>query len=162
VIDFVAHARVRVNPHGEDSAGGCAGACGAMWITPRMCSGRPSRAASISTTGVGGLTLGGGLGHLSRSCGLTIDNLLTVDNGSGGWSHDHRQRRAEYPISSGHVRGGGGNSAWRRLSLSHPPGPHCHRWAHVWPIEDAPEVMQRYEEFITDAPEEINGFLHFW
>ena len=39
----------------------------------------------ISTTGVGGLTLGGGIGHLTRQCGLTIDNLLAVDMRIAGW-----------------------------------------------------------------------------
>nr|MBA3746425.1 FAD-binding oxidoreductase [Solirubrobacterales bacterium] len=62
----------------------------------------------ISTTGVGGLTLGGGLGHLTRSCGLAIDNLLEVEIvlPSG---EQVRASADEHPDLFWAIRGGGGN-----------------------------------------------------
>jgi FAD/FMN-containing dehydrogenase len=115
----------------------------------------------ISTTGVGGLTLGGGLGHLSRSCGLTIDNLLSVDTvlADGSFITADEERNADLFWA---VRGGGGNfgvvtSFTFRTHSVHTvtAGPM------FWPVEDAPEIMRRYEDFITDAPEEISGFFAF-
>jgi hypothetical protein len=115
----------------------------------------------ISTTGVGGLTLGGGIGYLSRSCGLTIDNLLAVDMvlADGRFVTADENRNADLFWA---IRGGGGNfgvvTSFR--FRTHPvhtvtAGPI------FWPIEAAPEIMPRFEEFITNAPEEISGFFAF-
>ena len=115
----------------------------------------------ISTTGVGGLTLGGGIGHLSRKCGLTIDNLLSVDMvlADGRFVTANADQNQDLFWA---VRGGGGNfgvvtSFTFRLHPVHTvtAGPM------FWPIEQTAEIMRRYEQFITDAPEEINGFFAF-
>src|SRR5206468_4283380 len=62
----------------------------------------------ISTTGVGGLTLGGGVGHLARSCGLSIDNLLGADVvlANGSLVHANEDEHADLFWA---IRGGGGN-----------------------------------------------------
>jgi hypothetical protein len=113
----------------------------------------------VSTTGVAGLTLGGGIGHLSRKYGLSIDNLLAVDMvlADGSFVSASAERNPDLFWA---VRGGGGNfgvvtSFTFRLHPVHTvtAGPM------FWALEDAPEVMQQYERFITDAPEDINGFL---
>ena len=116
---------------------------------------------TISTTGVGGLALGGGVGHLTRKCGLTIDNILAVDmvlaDGSFVTASDEDNEDLFWAI-----RGGGGNFGivTSFLFRTHPihtdyAGPM------LWEMEDAPEVMKWYREYITTAPEDINGFFAF-
>jgi hypothetical protein len=115
----------------------------------------------ISTTGVGGLTLGGGLGHLTRQCGLTIDNLLAADMvlADGRFVTVSGEENEDLFWA---IRGGGGNFGivTSFLFKLHPihtnyAGPM------LWELDQATEVMQWYREFITQAPEEISGFLAF-
>jgi FAD/FMN-containing dehydrogenase len=115
----------------------------------------------ISTTGVAGLTLGGGIGYLARSCGLTIDNLLSVDmvlaDGSFVTADEER-----HPDLFWAVCGGGGNfGVVTSFTFRTHPVHTVTAGPIFWPVEDAPEVMRHWEEFITDAPEEINGFFAF-
>jgi FAD/FMN-containing dehydrogenase len=115
----------------------------------------------LSTTGVGGLTLGGGIGHLSRGCGLTIDNLLEVDvvlaDGSFITANEHQNTDLFWA-----VRGGGGNfGVVTSFTFRAHPVHTVTAGPMFWPIEDAAEVMKKYEQFITNAPEEITGFFAF-
>jgi FAD/FMN-containing dehydrogenase len=115
----------------------------------------------ISTTGVGGLTLGGGHGHLSRQYGLTIDNLLEADlvlaDGRFVTVSDTR-----HPDLFWAIRGGGGNFgvATSFLFQLHPvslvnAGPT------LWELEHSAAVLRWYREYITSAPESLNGFFAF-
>lgn len=115
----------------------------------------------ISTTGVGGLTLGGGIGHLTRRCGLTIDNLLSVDMVLADGSFVTASSEENEDLFWA-VRGGGGNFGvvTSFLFKLHPiktviGGPT------LWPLERAADVMKWYREFITAAPEDLNGFFAF-
>ena len=118
-------------------------------------------AGIISTTGVGGLTLGGGIGHLTRQCGLTIDNLLAVDVvlADGRFVTANAKENADLFWA---VRGGGGNFGVVTAFLykAHPihtnyAGPM------LYPLEDAAEVLRWYRKFIVKAPKELNGFFAF-
>jgi len=115
----------------------------------------------ISTTGVGGLTLGGGLGHLTRKCGLTIDNLLEAEMvlASG---ESVRVNADEHPDLYWAIRGGGGNfgvvtSFQFRL---HEVGTII-GGPTFWSAEQGAEVMSAYREFLPNAPRELNGFFLF-
>ena len=115
----------------------------------------------ISTTGVGGLALGGGVGNLTRRCGLTIDNLLAVDMVLSDGRFVTASAR-EHPDLFWAVRGGGGNfgvvtSFLFKAHLIHTnyAGPM------LWHMEEAAEVMRWYRNFITKAPNAINGFFAF-
>jgi FAD/FMN-containing dehydrogenase len=115
----------------------------------------------ISTTGVGGLTLGGGLGHLTRKCGLAIDNLLEAEvvlaNGE--------RVRASADENSDlfwALRGGGGNFGVVTSFLFR-----LHEVGTViagptfWPVESGAEVLRAYRDFLPNAPRELNGFFLF-
>ena len=115
----------------------------------------------IGTTGVGGLTLGGGLGHLTRKCGLTIDNLLEADVVLADGRLVTASAEKE-PDLFWALRGGGGNfgvvtSFLFRLHAVHTvvAGPT------FWPLERAGDVMRWYRKFIVAAPEDLNGFFAF-
>jgi len=115
----------------------------------------------ISTTGVGGLTLGGGIGHLTRKCGLTVDNLLSVDvvlaDGRLVTASSDRNEDLYWA-----VRGGGGNYGvvTSFLFRLHPVKT-VYAGPTFWPLEQADGVMKLYRQFIADAPDDINGFFAF-
>jgi FAD/FMN-containing dehydrogenase len=115
----------------------------------------------ISTTGVGGLTLGGGLGHLTRKFGLTIDNLLEAEMvlASG---EVVRVNADEHPDLYWAIRGGGGNFGvvTSFLFRLHEVGT-IFGGPTFWPVEQAEEVMSAYREFLPSAPRELNGFFAF-
>jgi FAD/FMN-containing dehydrogenase len=115
----------------------------------------------ISTTGVGGLTLGGGMGHLTRKYGLTIDNLLSADVVLADGSFVVASAE-QNPDLFWAIRGGGGNFGvvTSFLFQAHPvqmviAGPM------LWNLDQAAEIMKWYREFIVHAPEELNGFFAF-
>lgn len=115
----------------------------------------------MSTTGVGGLTLGGGLGHLTRKCGLTIDNLLAADvvlaDGSVVTANQRRNQDLFWAI-----RGGGGNFGIVTSFLFKAHRVHTdYAGPMLWELERAPEVMGWYRDFIVDAPDDLNGFFAF-
>ena len=115
----------------------------------------------ISTTGVGGLTLGGGIGHLTRQYGLTIDNLLAADVvlADGGFVVASAEENDDLFWA---LRGGGGNFGvvTSFLFQAHPVHTVC-AGPMLWELEQAPDIMKWYREFIVQAPEEINGFFAF-
>ena len=115
----------------------------------------------ISTTGVGGLTLGGGLGHLTRACGLTIDNLLAADLVLADGQFVTASAKENVDLFWA-IRGGGGNFGVATSFLFKAHAVHTdYAGPMLWPLEQATEVMQWYREFIVQAPENISGFFTF-
>lgn len=116
-------------------------------------------AGIISTTGVGGLTLGGGVGYLSRKFGLTIDSLLEADMVLADGTFVTTSEK-EHPDLFWAIRGGGGNFGivtsfkFQGHDLKNVVGGPT-----LWPIEQTDEIMEWYDRFIQHAPEDLNGFI---
>ncbi len=115
----------------------------------------------ISTTGVGGLTLGGGIGHLTRKCGLSIDNLLSVDIVLADGSHITADETNNSDLFWA-VRGGGGNFGvvTSFLFRLHPIDT-VYAGPMLYELSETEEVMKWYRDLIVVAPEDINGFFAF-
>ena len=110
----------------------------------------------ISHTGVAGLTLGGGLGHLTRKHGLTVDNLRAVDLVTAGGERLRVDAESEPELLWG-LRGGGGNfgiATALEYDL-HPVGPMVLGGPIFWPLADAPEVLGLLRQFAPGAPDEL-------
>lgn len=115
----------------------------------------------LSTTGISGLTLGGGLGHLSRAYGLTVDNLLEADLVLA----DGRLVTANEDTNSDlfwAIRGGGGNYGvvvsflfrMRKAGTVY-GGPM------LWHLSETEQMMKFYRDFILEAPKEVYGYFAF-
>ena len=109
-----------------------------------------------STTGVAGLTLGGGFGWLSRKHGLTVDNLLSADvvTASG---EVVRADEKSHPDLFWAIRGGGGNFgvATSFEFKLHPVGPQVIAGLIVHPFDDAKKVLDDYRKLVAKAPDEL-------
>jgi FAD binding domain-containing protein/berberine-like enzyme len=115
----------------------------------------------ISTTGVAGLTLGGGIGYLTRQYGLTIDNLLSVDMvlADGSFVTASADENSDLFWA---VRGGGGNfGVVTSFEFRLHPVSMVNFGPTFWPLEQAADVLRAYRRFIVDAPEYVNGFFAF-
>ena len=114
----------------------------------------------VSHTGIGGLTLGGGLGHTMRKFGLTVDNLRSVDLVTADGEAIHVDAWTEPELFWG-LRGGGGNFdiATAFEYRLHPVGPLLLCGPIFWPLADAPEVLRFVRDFAPQAPDELGLVL---
>lgn len=115
----------------------------------------------ISTTGVGGLTLGGGIGYLSRAYGLTIDNLLGAEvvlaDGRIVTASENENADLFWAL-----RGGGGNfGVVTSFEFKAHPVSTVYGGPMLWPMEQARELMEWWRDFMLSAPEDINGWFGF-
>jgi FAD binding domain-containing protein/berberine-like enzyme len=115
----------------------------------------------ISTTGVGGLTLGGGIGHLTRGYGLTIDNLLGAEVvlADGERVTASADDNAELFWA---VRGGGGNfGVVTEFTFRAHPVSDVVGGPTFWPIEQTDELLAAYREYLPTMPRNATGFFCF-
>jgi FAD/FMN-containing dehydrogenase len=159
VIDLAGLDEVIVDPESDTVrvGGGC------TWSAVDAATaeyGRATPSGIISTTGVGGLTLGGGLGHLTRRFGLTVDSLVgaSVVLADGSTVHVSAD---EHPDLFWALRGGGGNFGvvTQFEFRTHPIGETVMAGPTFWPIEQTAEVMRFFREFLPAAPRAVNGFF---
>jgi FAD/FMN-containing dehydrogenase len=110
-----------------------------------------------STTGIAGLTLGGGFGWLSRKYGMTVDNLESVEVVTAA-GEVIRASAVEHPDLFWALRGGSGNFgvATRFEFRLHPVGPEVLSGLIVYPISDGRSVLRQYGEFAAGAPDELS------
>jgi len=115
----------------------------------------------ISTTGAGGLILGGGMGHLSRKCGLSIDNILgaqvVLADGSVVAADESTNDDLFWAI-----KGGGGNfGVVTELTMQLHPVATVVAGPMLWPLDRSADILSWYREFILNAPEDLSGFFAF-
>jgi FAD/FMN-containing dehydrogenase len=114
----------------------------------------------VSHTGVGGLSLGGGIGWLMRKHGLTVDNLLEAEvvTAEGEIIRASANERRDLFWA---LRGGGGNFGVVtsfRFAL-HPLGPTVVAGPVFWAAEDTTDVLRFYREFLAEAPDELGNVI---
>jgi FAD/FMN-containing dehydrogenase len=113
-----------------------------------------------STTGIAGLTLGGGFGWLTRKYGMTIDNLVSVNMIMA----DGKKIRASEKENADlfwAIRGGGGNfGVVTQFEFQlFPVGPEIVAGLIVFPFDQAMQVLTKYRQFVNSAPEELNVWV---
>jgi FAD/FMN-containing dehydrogenase len=155
MIDLSLMKSVAVDPEARTARG----AGGLLWsdldrATQRV--GLATTGGIISHTGIAGLTLGGGLGHLMRKHGLTVDNLLSVDLVTADAQRRHVDAETEPELFWG-LRGGGGNFgiATALEYRLHPVGPLVLAGPMFWPQDEAPLVLRFLREYAAEAPDEL-------
>lgn len=115
-------------------------------------------AGIVSTTGIAGLTLGGGTGYLTRQYGLTIDNLVEADVvlADGTFVTANEQQHADLFWA---LRGGGGNfGVVTSFVFRAHPVKNIYGGPIFWELKDAAKVLKTYRDFIGKAPVKLGMF----
>ncbi|WP_116952944.1 FAD-binding oxidoreductase [Jiangella endophytica] len=157
VIDLSAMRGVRVDPAAR-TARAEGGATWGDFNAATYSYGLATTGGIISTTGVGGLTLGGGIGYLARGCGLSCDNLVSADvvTADGRILVASEDENADLFWA---LRGGGGNfGVVTSLEFQLHPVKDIYGGPMFFSLDDAADVLRFYRDFIQDAPEQFGGF----
>ena len=160
VIDLVNMRGVRVDP-GAKIARAEGGATWGDFNAATHAFGLATTGGIISTTGVGGLTLGGGIGYLSRRYGLSLDNLISADvvtaDGKLRICSDEENQDLFWAI-----RGGGGNfGVVTSFKFKLHPVKDIYGGPMFFELSDGKALLEFYRDFIKTAPEELGGFPAF-
>ncbi|HEY9375557.1 MAG TPA: BBE domain-containing protein, partial [Jiangellaceae bacterium] len=117
-------------------------------------------AGIVTTTGLAGLTLGGGIGWLMRKYGLTIDQLLSVELVTADGQH-MRASAGENPDLFWAVRGAGANFGvvTEFVFQLNPLGPEVFAGGTFWPMQESANVLRFYRDWITDVPDELTTIV---
>lgn len=113
-----------------------------------------------STTGIAGLTLGGGFGWLTRKYGMTVDHLVSVDLVTAE-GRKIRASETDNPDLFWALRGGGGNfGVVTRFEFQlFPVGPEIFAGLMVFPFSQAKQILNKYRQFVKSAPEDLNVWV---
>jgi FAD/FMN-containing dehydrogenase len=160
VIDFANTTGVRVDPASR-TARSDAGATWADFNHATHAFGLATPGGIVGSTGVAGLTLGGGFGYLTRKYGLSCDNLISADvvTADGKFVTASESENDDLFWA---LRGGGGNfGVVTSLEYRLHPVDMVHAGIIIYPMEHAETVAKFYRDHIASAPEELGAFLAF-
>ena len=137
---------------------------GALWAEidhETQAHGLATTGGLVSTTGVGGFTLGGGLGWAMRKYGLACDNLIAADVVTADARLVHASETDNADLLWG-LRGGGGNfGIVTRFELAlHPIGPTIYAGPIFYPAEDAFDLLRTFRDWSADAPDEVTALVN--
>jgi FAD/FMN-containing dehydrogenase len=160
VLDLSPMRQVRIDPEARTATaeGGCTWA---DYDAATQQYGLASTGGMLSSTGIAGLTLGGGVGWLTRQCGLACDNLLGAEvvTASG---EVVRASASEEPDLFWGLRGGGGNfGVVTSFEFRIHPVQQIHGGFLVYPFDRARDVCRAYRELVVDLPDELTTLLSF-
>jgi FAD/FMN-containing dehydrogenase len=157
VIDLSGMREVHVDPV-RRTARAQGGATWGIFNEATHAHGLATTGGVVSTTGVGGLTLGGGIGYLARGVGLSCDNLVSAEvvtaDGRAVTASESENEDLFWAL-----RGGGGNfGVVTSFEFRLHPVTDVYGGPMFFDASDAGTVLRAYREFIADAPEEFGGF----
>jgi FAD/FMN-containing dehydrogenase len=117
----------------------------------------------VSTTGIAGLTLHGGVGHLRRKYGLSLDNLVSVEIVTAD-GQVRRASAAENEDLFWAVRGAGSNFGVVTSFefQAHPVGPMVMVGAIFYPLEQGRELLPKWRDYVESAPDELSSIALVW
>jgi FAD/FMN-containing dehydrogenase len=160
VIDFSQMRSVRVDPK-TATARADAGVTWGDMNAATYAFGLATPGGIISTTGIAGLTLGGGVGYLTRGFGLSVDNLISADvvTADGQFLVTSESENADLFWA---LRGGGGNfGVCTSFQYKLHPVKDVYWGPMFYEIEEAENIFRFYREYIKDAPEQMGVFPAF-
>jgi FAD/FMN-containing dehydrogenase len=160
VVDLAGMREVRVDPAAR-TARADGGATWGDFNAATHAFGLATTGGIISTTGVGGLTLGGGIGYLARGYGLSCDNLVSADvvTADGRFLVASEDENDDLFWA---IRGGGGNfGVVTSFMFRVHPVKDIYGGPMFYELRDAGAVLRFFREFIADAPEELGAFPAF-
>jgi FAD/FMN-containing dehydrogenase len=160
VVDLSRMRGVRVDPRNR-SARAEGGATWGDFNAATYGFGLATTGGIISTTGIAGLTLGGGIGYLARGCGLSADNLISADVVTADGSFRVASKDENDDLFWA-IRGGGGNfGVVTSFEYRLDPIKDIYGGPMFFELSDAGKILRFYREFIADAPEQLGAFPAF-